>query len=107
MDTFEQMMKDIKKHVACRIESGQGEIQSQVYLTEVSDLYSLCQECTRASFLCTQKEFHVHFRAEGMDFCPTCPLTPESGLKRITPFCMKGEEKAQRYEHALWGTKIV
>ena len=37
--------------------------------------------------------------------CPTCPATPEFGLKNKS-FCMKGAEKGQRYEHALWGTKI-
>ena len=31
--------------------------------------------------------------------------TAEFGLKNKS-FCMKGAEKAQRYEHALWGTKI-
>ncbi len=38
--------------------------------------------------------------------CPDCPVTKEYGLKN-TFFCMKGAEKAQRYENSLWGTKMV
>lgn len=37
---------------------------------------------------------------------PTCPVTPVLGLKSKF-YCTRGSEKAQRYEHALWGTRII
>jgi hypothetical protein len=38
--------------------------------------------------------------------CPNCTVTKQLGLK-YNKFCTRGAEKAQRYEHALWGTKMV
>lgn len=38
--------------------------------------------------------------------CPTCPVTPEVGL-HYTNFCTRGDEKAQRYEHTVWGTSML
>jgi hypothetical protein len=38
--------------------------------------------------------------------CPSCPITGAIGLKH-TSFCTKGSEKAQRYEQAIWGTKML
>jgi hypothetical protein len=33
--------------------------------------------------------------------CPSCPVTKEYGLKNKF-FCMKGAEKAQRFENKIW-----
>jgi hypothetical protein len=38
--------------------------------------------------------------------CPTCPVTSDLGLK-YHDYCLKGSEKAQRYEKTVWGTKIL
>jgi hypothetical protein len=65
---------------------------------------------------CAKKAQELLFCATGKSFmcisekkdciCPVCPITSELGLKHRF-FCTKGSEKAQRYEHALWGTKII
>jgi len=65
---------------------------------------------------CAKKAHELLFCATGKSFlcisdemvciCPACPITPELGLKNKF-FCMRGSEMAQRYEHALWGTKMI
>ena len=56
-------------------------------------------------FCITGKDFMCISEDKGCMF-PYCPVTPEFGLKNKF-FCLKGAEKAQRYEHALWGTRMV
>jgi hypothetical protein len=50
------------------------------------------------SFLCITEE-------KGC-ICPACPVAAEFGLKH-TVFCRRGNEKTQRYEHGLWGTRMI
>ncbi|WP_067047442.1 DUF2769 domain-containing protein [Methanofollis ethanolicus] len=45
-------------------------------------------------------------KLKSMCICPTCPVARDMGLK-YTFFCTRGAEKAQRYEHTVWGTKMV
>ena len=66
MDKFEQMMKDAKGTSPAEMKMDMEKYRSTCKCPTVSDLYYLCQECTRASFLFIRKEFHVHFRAEDM-----------------------------------------
>jgi hypothetical protein len=104
MDKFEQMMQTVKG-------------MSPAELTKEMDKYKgvcICPKCPTHT-TCAKKAQEILFCITGKSFmcisedkgcnCPTCPVTPEFGLKNKS-FCMKGAEKAQRYEHSLWGTKI-
>jgi hypothetical protein len=68
--------------------------------------YNKCAKNAKELLFCvTGKSFMCISDDKGC-ICPTCPVTEVIGLKQ-TSFCIKGSEKAQRYESAIWGTKMV
>ncbi|HDR73021.1 MAG TPA: DUF2769 domain-containing protein [Methanoculleus sp.] len=82
----------------------------------VENLRSMCicptcptyNECAKKKdellFCATGKSFMcIHFEKECL--CPGCPVTRELGLNNMY-FCTRGSEKAQRYEHTIWGAEM-
>jgi hypothetical protein len=68
--------------------------------------YNKCaKEAGETLFCSTGKSFMCISEEKGCN-CPTCPITKEMGLKNKF-FCTRGSEKAQRYEHTLWGSTMV
>lgn len=68
--------------------------------------YNRCaKEAKELLFCATGKSFMCISDEKGC-ICPTCPVSKDFGLT-YKFFCTKGSEKAQRYEHALWGTKTI
>ena len=68
--------------------------------------YTNCAKNAKELLFCITGKSFMCIPAEKGCKCPDCPLTPELGLK-CKSFCTRGAEKAQRYEHALWGTKMT
>ena len=69
--------------------------------------YTNCaKDAKEADFLFEREKSFMCITNEKGCICPDCPVTKEYGLKNKF-FCMKGAEKAQRYENSLWGTKMV
>jgi len=68
--------------------------------------YTRCAKNGKELLFCATGKSFMCISDEKGCICPTCPITGEFGLK-YTLFCTKGSEKAQRYEHALWGTKTI
>ncbi len=105
MDTFEDLMKKMKGMSGAE----------QAKWVEDSRKLCTCPACPTYTD-CAKKNSELLFCATGKSFmcipaekgcmCPTCPVTKAAGLK-FKSFCTRGSEKAQRYEHAIWGTKMV
>jgi hypothetical protein len=104
MDTFEKMMMDVKGTSSAQLSRDMEKYRSQCICGKCPT-YTTCARNAKEMVFCLVGKSFMCISEQKTCICPTCPLTPECGLKH-TSFCMKGAEKAQRYEHALWGTKI-
>jgi hypothetical protein len=68
--------------------------------------YNNCAKSAKELLFCVTGKSFMCISAEKECRCPGCPVTKDLGLK-YKFFCTRGAEKAQRYEKALWGTKMV
>jgi hypothetical protein len=105
MDKFEQAMKDLAKlpkdEMAKAVEAEKNKCTCGSCPT-----YTKCAKKAGEIFFCwTGKSFMCIDKDNGC-ICPTCPVTADLGLK-YKSYCLRGAEKAQRYENALWGSKII
>jgi hypothetical protein len=104
MDAFEDLMKKMKGMTA----------EQQAQWIAENKKVCICPTCPTHTN-CAKKNEELLFCATGKSFmcissekgcmCPTCPVTKAIGLK-YKSFCTRGAEKAQRYEHTIWGAKI-
>jgi hypothetical protein len=104
MDKFEQMMKDVKGMSAAEM-TKELEKYKNVCICPKCPTHNKCAKNANEILFCLVGKSFMCISEDKGCICPTCPNTPEFGLKNKS-FCMKGAEKAQRYEHALWGTKM-
>ena len=104
LDKFEQMMKDVKGMSAAEM-TKELEKYKNVCICPKCPTHNKCAKNANEKLFCLVGKSFICISEDKGCICPTCPNTPEFGLKNKF-FCMKGAEKAQRYEHALWGTKI-
>lgn len=105
MDKFEQAVQAMAKMPP-------GELMKAM---EENNRLCTCPSCPTYNN-CAKKGKELMFCATGKSFmcisedkgciCPTCPITGTLGLK-YKSYCTKGSEKAQRYEHTIWGSKII
>lgn len=68
--------------------------------------YTACAKEARELLFCLKGKSFLCITDEKGCICPSCPITMEFGF-RHTLFCRRGNEKTQRYEHGLWGTKMI
>jgi hypothetical protein len=66
--------------------------------------YNECAKNANESLFCATGKSFMCINFEEGCLCPQCPVTEEMGL-RNTLFCTRGSEKAQRYEHTIWGAE--
>jgi hypothetical protein len=104
MDKFEQMMKDVKGTSHAQLDKDMEKYKTMCICVKCPT-YNACARNAKEMVFCLVGKSFACISEQKTCNCPTCPLTSECGLKH-TSFCMKGAEKAQRYEHAIWGTKI-
>ena len=105
VDKFEELHKEWAKVPASK----------QMKMDEAKKAECTCPKCPTYTS-CAKNAQELLFCMKGKSFmcisedkgciCPSCPVTSEYGLKNKF-FCLKGAEKAQRYEHTVWGTKMV
>jgi hypothetical protein len=105
MDTFEQMLKNVKgmslKEMAVAEEKLRGMCRCPGCPT-----HNACAKNAKELLFCIVGKSFMCISEDKGCICPSCPVAAEFGLKN-TFFCLKGAEKSQRYEHALWGTRRV
>jgi len=103
MDKFEEMMSAMRKMKPDEMAKA-AEKYKAMCICPTCPTHTRCAKNAKETFFCiTGKSFMCISEEKG---CPTCPVTPEFGLKHKF-YCTRGAEKALRYEHALWGTKMV
>ncbi len=105
MDKFEMLMQKMREMPP----------EEQVKMVESNRAACICPGCPTYTscaknaderlFCSTGKSF-MCISEEKSCLCPTCPVHEKMGLK-YQFYCIRGSEKAQRYESTLWGTKII
>jgi hypothetical protein len=68
--------------------------------------YTRCAQTKKELLFCATGRSFLCISEEDGCICPQCPVQAEFGQK-CRFFCTKGSESAQRYEHALWGTRMI
>ena len=68
--------------------------------------YNDCAKNAGETLFCATGKSFMCISEEKGCICPKCPIAEELGL-RHSYFCTRGSEKAQRYEHTLWGATLV
>lgn len=105
MDKFEQIMKDVKRTPPAQLDRDMENYKDMCHCPKCPT-YTTCARNAKERVFCLFGKSFMCISEQKACICPTCPLTHEFGLKNNS-FCMKGAEKAQRYEHTLWGTTMV
>jgi hypothetical protein len=105
MDKFEKATKDLAK-------MSPAEMTKALNAEKAKCTCPSCPTYTN----CAKKAGELYFCGSGKSFmcvdkdngciCPKCPVTADVGLK-YKSFCLRGSEKAQRYENTLWGSKVL
>lgn len=105
MDKFEEAMKAMANMSPAERAEGIKKFTAMCTCPSCPT-YTKCAKKAQELLFCATGKSFMCISEEKECICPTCPVTPAFGLKK-TFFCTRGAEKAQRYEHALWGTKMV
>jgi hypothetical protein len=105
MDKFEQMMKNVKGMSPKELVAAEEKFKGMCNCPGCPTHNKCAKNAKELLFCITGKSFMCISEDKGC-ICPSCPVAAEFGLKNKS-FCLKGAEKSQRYEHALWGTKMV
>ncbi len=104
MDTFESVMKAMKEMSPAEAAKAMEGLRGRC-ICGGCPTYTNCAKNAKELIFCANGKSFMCIPAEKECICPSCPVTKDLGLKNKF-FCTRGAEKAQRYEHALWGTKI-
>jgi hypothetical protein len=105
MDKFEQMMQDVRKMSPKDMVMAEEKYEGMC-ICPTCPTHNKCAKMAKELIFCIKGKSFMCISEDKGCICPGCPVTAEFGYKNKY-FCMKGAEKAQRYEHALWGTKTV
>jgi hypothetical protein len=105
MDKFEQVMQDLA--------TMPEDERTRVLSTEMAKCicstcptYTDCAKNAQEAFFCGNGRSFMCITFDRGCVCPTCPVAADLGLGNDR-YCLRGSEKARRYETALWGTKMV
>lgn len=105
MDTFDMMQKKMKE-MSPEERMKQIESMKSMCTCPGCPSYTSCAKNAKEVLFCSTGKSFMCITGEMGCICPTCPVAKNMGLKN-TFFCTRGAEKAQRYEHTLWGSTMV
>lgn len=105
MDKFEQILSDMRKMSADEQAKAVEGLKPKC-ICPGCPTYTNCAKNAKELLFCTIGKSFMCIDREKECMCPKCPNTLELGLKHNF-FCTRGAEKAQRYEKALWGTRML
>ena len=109
MKSVETEGKTIEEAVnrACsELQVSREDLEIEVLANSSSGFLGLGAKNAKEMLFCWNGKSFMCISFEKKCLCPTCPVTGDLGLKKQS-FCTRGSEKAQRYEHTLWGTKVI
>jgi hypothetical protein len=105
MDKFEEKMKAMMEMPPEERAKAVENLKARCPCPTCSSYNDCAKNAAETLFCSTGKSFMCISDEKGC-ICPKCPIYEEMGLK-YTFFCTRGAEKAQRYEHTLWGATIA
>lgn len=105
MDTFEETI--LSMFGMSPAEKAEAAVKfSALCICPSCPTYNLCAKKAQELLFCLKGKSFLCISDEKGCTCPACPVTTEFGYRHRF-FCTKGSETAQRYEHGLWGTKMI
>jgi hypothetical protein len=105
MDKFEQIMQNLEKMV--KVEKAKLiDAEKAKCICGTCPSYTDCARNAGERFYCIVGRSFICITHDKGCTCRSCPVTSDLGLK-FHDCCMKGSEKAQRYEKTFWGAKIL
>jgi hypothetical protein len=104
MDTFETLMKQMKTMSPAEQATWMDDTKKRCICPNCPT-HTTCAKNNKELLFCMNGKSFMCISAEKGCLCPTCPVHADTGMKHKS-YCTRGAEKAQRYENALWGTKI-
>ncbi len=104
VDKFEEMTKAMKGMTPAEVTAAVDKLKGMC-ICPGCPTYTNCAKNAKEMVFCATGRSFMCITFEKKCICPDCPVTNEFGLKNNF-FCTRGAEKAQRYEHTIWGSKI-
>jgi hypothetical protein len=104
MNTFETKLREIQALLPVERDQAMAQYRTRC-ICPVCPNHNTCAMSKHEWFYCFTGRSFLCIDFERSCICATCPVAKETGLTHEF-FCTRGTETAQRYEHALWGTKI-
>jgi hypothetical protein len=105
MDKFDKTMQDVSKMPAEKQLETINTLKG-LCICPSCPTYTNCAKNAKELLFCYHGKSFMCIDREKECNCPKCPVTKELELKNKF-FCARGAEKAQRYEHTLWGSTMV
>jgi len=106
MDTFESLIMKMKD-MSPPEQAKWIEDTKKLCVCSGCPTYTNCAKNNQEELFCAVGKSFLCVSDEKGCLCPTaCPVAKSIGLKNKS-YCTRGAEKAQRYEHSIWGTKMV
>jgi hypothetical protein len=105
MDKFEETMHAMMKMPADQQAAKMDELKKMCNCPGCPTYTHCAKEANEILFCANGKSF-MCIDIEKECICPKCPVSAQLGLK-YNHFCTRGAEKAQRFEHTIWGAKMV
>ncbi len=99
MDTFERMVQMMAQMPPEEQRKALG-TRRGMCICPGCPTYTDCAKNAGELLFCLTGKSFMCITDEEDCLCPSCPVTAEMGLKHTT-FCIRGSEKAQRYESGL------
>ncbi len=105
MDTFREKMEAMSKMSSQDQMKAIEGLKSQC-ICPTCPTYNDCAKNANEKLFCALGNSFMCISFEKTCICPTCPVASDLGL-HYKSFCTRGAEKAQRYEHTVWGSTMV
>ena len=104
MTKFKEKLEGIKKMSDEERAAAVENLKSMCICPTCPSYTECAKDASEKLFCWTGKSFMCIAFEKGC-LCPQCPVAAELGLNN-TSFCTRGSEKAQRYEHTIWGAEM-
>jgi hypothetical protein len=105
MDTFREKMEAMAKMSSQDRMKAVEDLKAQC-ICPTCPTYNNCAKNANEKLFCTLGNSFMCISFEKTCICPTCPVASDMGL-HYKNFCTRGSEKAQRFEHTVWGSTMV
>jgi len=104
MTKFKEKMEAMKK-MSDEERAAAVENLKSMCICPTCPTHTECAKNANENLFCMMGKSFMCINFEKECLCPQCPVRGELGLNNMF-FCTRGSEKAQRYEHTIWGAEM-